>query len=100
MKTGTTNVIILTNHVETRCIAHRVSTKSQSKCANENSFGPQSKNLASIMRKFKSAVTIRARKIDNGFSWQSKFYDHIIRTDIELFRIRNYIRNNPDKWNC
>jgi len=50
------------------------------------------------MRGFKSAVTIRARKIDNGFSWQSKYYDHIIRTNIELFRIKNYIINNPGKW--
>jgi len=60
---------------------------------------PQSKNIASVMRGFKSAVTIRARNIDGGFAWQSNYYDHIIRTNTELTRIRNYIKNNPGKWN-
>ncbi|GAB4220176.1 MAG TPA: transposase [Spirochaetota bacterium] len=31
--------------------------------------------------------------------WQSRFYDHIIRNEYELNIIRNYIINNPKKWN-
>ena len=31
------------------------------------------------------------------FSWQRSFHDRIIRNDMELFRIRSYIRNNPSK---
>ena len=30
--------------------------------------------------------------------WQSRFYDHIIRNDESLKRIRNYIVNNPKSW--
>jgi len=30
--------------------------------------------------------------------WQRNYYEHIIRNDQELFAIRNYIRNNPLKW--
>ena len=30
--------------------------------------------------------------------WQSRFYDHIIRDDASLHRIRNYIVNNPKSW--
>jgi len=30
--------------------------------------------------------------------WQRDFYDHIIRDELELERIRNYIRRNPQMW--
>lgn len=72
---------------------HRVSTDN-----NQNNFGPQSKNLASIIRGFKSAVTINARQIRADFAWQPRYYDHIIRNDESFWRISNYIKNNPLKW--
>jgi len=34
----------------------------------------------------------------SSFSWQPRFYDHIIRADGSLDRIRDYIINNPAKW--
>lgn len=63
-----------------------------------NKFAPQSNNLASIIRGYKSAVTVGARKIIPGFAWQPRFYDHIIRNETELNRIREYIANNPQNW--
>jgi REP element-mobilizing transposase RayT len=55
-------------------------------------------SLSTIIRSFKSAVTIGARKINPNFEWQSRFHDHIIR-DVQSFeRIRNYIINNPANW--
>ncbi len=63
-----------------------------------NKFGPQSKNLASIIRGFKSGVTINARKIHTDFAWQPLYHDHIIRNDNSFQNIRNYIINNPLKW--
>lgn len=30
--------------------------------------------------------------------WQRNYYEHIIRSDQELNRIREYIQNNPLKW--
>jgi putative transposase len=30
--------------------------------------------------------------------WQRNYYEHVIRNDIELLRIREYIHNNPLKW--
>lgn len=78
---------------------HRVSTTTTMTTDNvKNQFGPQSKNLASIIRGFKSAVTINARKINAGFAWQPRFHDHIIRNDKSFERISNYIINNPAKW--
>jgi uncharacterized protein (TIGR00252 family) len=33
-----------------------------------------------------------------GHLWQRSFYDHIIRNDEGLNRIREYIQNNPQRW--
>ena len=32
------------------------------------------------------------------FEWQRSFYDHIVRDDRDLMRIRSYIENNPANW--
>lgn len=58
-----------------------------------------SKNLSSLVRGFKGAVTRRAQ--ENGFSdfaWQKSFHDSIIRNQKELTAIRKYIKNNPSQW--
>ncbi len=64
----------------------------------KNKFGPQSKNLASILRGFKSAVTTFARINNINFDWQPRFHDHIIRTDESFQRISKYIANNLANW--
>lgn len=32
------------------------------------------------------------------FHWQKSFYDHVIRNEKELMEIREYVLNNPKKW--
>lgn len=75
---------------------HRVSTHNMQSTLNK--FGPQSKNLSSIMRGFKSSVTRQARKLNIEFGWQPRYHDHIIRSYEEFIRISNYIINNPANW--
>lgn len=87
---------VSTDHHRTDAM-HRVSTNDDVNDAH-NSFGTQSKNLASIIRGFKSAVTVAARTIDPTFQWQARFHDHIIRNDDSLQRITDYIRHNPERW--
>ncbi len=57
--------------------------------------------LGGIMRAFKSLSALAANRIlpyrRNPF-WQRNYYEHIIRNDDELHHIRDYIRNNPDRW--
>ena len=65
---------------------------------NTNKFGPQSKNLGSIIRGFKSSVTTQAKKLNIEFGWQERFHDHIIRNHDELIRISNYIVSNVANW--
>ena len=61
-------------------------------------FGPQSGNLASVVRGIKSAVTKYAIEHGIPFTWQSRYHDHIIRNQLEMNRIADYIQNNPMKW--
>ena len=65
-----------------------------------NQFGPQRKNLVSIIRGFKIGVTTRARKINPEFAWQSRYHEHIIRNNASFERIYNYIISNPEKWDA
>lgn len=83
------NVETQYKNVETRCVAS---------LRNGNKFQPQSKNLASIVRGFKSSVTSFARKNDIPFDWQTRYYDRIIRDSSEFEAISNYIINNPKNW--
>ena len=76
---------------------HRVSTINPEN-EFQNKFGIQSKNLSSIIRGVKSAVTIYAKNMEIDFEWQPRFYDHVIRTESKLIRIRKYIIENPQKW--
>ncbi len=76
---------------------HGVSTTTI-KTPTKNKFGPQIKNLGSIVRGFKSSVTTFATKNNIVFGWQERFHDHIIRSHDEYLRISNYIINNPANW--
>ena len=52
-----------------------------------------------IINQYKRICTINARKIDRDFAWQSRFYDRIIWNMNAFNNIRQYIVNNPLKWN-
>ena len=52
--------------------------------------------LGAILNQFKSISTKRIRRAGiNVFAWQPRFFDHIIRSEDALSRIRTYIQNNP-----
>lgn len=58
-----------------------------------------SNSLGAIIGQFKSICTKRIKFIgSSNFSWQSRFYDRIIRNETELLNIRRYIELNPLKW--
>lgn len=61
-------------------------------------FGPQSKNLGSVIRGIKSAVTRFANENNIPFAWQSRYHDHIVRNQDEMNRIAEYIETNPIRW--
>ena len=57
--------------------------------------------LARVIRAFKSisAIAINQHFHRQGNPvWQRNYYEHIIRTEEDLNRIRQYIQDNPDNW--
>jgi REP element-mobilizing transposase RayT len=58
-------------------------------------------SIPTIVRSFKSAVTKRINELRNTPGapvWQRNYYEHIIRNEESLNRIRKYIANNPTQW--
>ena len=66
-------------------------------------FGkPVAASLATIVRSFKSAVSKRVREelgAANLPVWQRSYFEHVIRDEDSLNKIRNYIWENPIHWN-
>jgi REP-associated tyrosine transposase len=58
-------------------------------------------SLGAIVRSFKSAVTKRYNERHPGLRialWQRNYYEHVIRNEPSLIRIRDYIATNPARW--
>ena len=56
-------------------------------------------SLGEIIRAFKGATTHYIRtKLRPDFAWQEDYYEHIVRNDKDLDRIRKYIFDNPVRW--
>ena len=93
--------VIMPNHVHGIVIINdSVETRDRVSLQNNEKFGNPLKNsLPLIINQYKGSIT---RNIHNSgfpsFHWQPRFYDHIIRNDVDLHRILSYIKNNPLKW--
>jgi REP element-mobilizing transposase RayT len=60
-----------------------------------------SQTLGAIVRGFKSTTAKQINlicAIPGVPVWQRNYYEHVIRNDTDLRRIRAYIRNNPPQW--
>lgn len=62
--------------------------------------GLEKGSIPSLITGFKSSVTksVRLRELGSESPWQRGYYEHIIRDEQELMRIREYIALNPKKW--
>jgi REP element-mobilizing transposase RayT len=51
------------------------------------------------VRAFKAATTRQMHFLGTyDFRWQRNYYEHVIRNEDELDRVRQYILDNPAKW--
>lgn len=67
----------------------------------ESFAAPVVGSLATVIRSFKSAVSKRINHLrDNPGTpvWQRNYYERVIRDERELNSIRQYIDDNPAKW--
>lgn len=66
----------------------------------ESSTG-STKSISEIIRGFKT-FSVKAINKERGLRgvpvWQRNYYDRIIRNELELDRVRQYIINNPHNW--
>ena len=95
---------IVNTHVDTHGRAYQQSTT-------KSNFIRKPKSISSFIAGFKSAINskiddyIDKHNLDipkynrNNHFFQSNYHDHIIRNDVSFQRIKNYIINNPLKWN-
>ena len=55
--------------------------------------------IGEVVRAFKAASARRIRTTTiPAFAWQRSYYEHIVRDDRSLERIRDYIATNPQQW--
>jgi len=63
--------------------------------------GPAKRSLGAFVGGFKSAVTKgvnQIRQTPGVAVWQRNYFEHVIRNESALNRIREYILNNPAHW--
>lgn len=63
--------------------------------------GTKPGSLSAIIQNFTSITSRkinRIRKTPGEKMWQRNFYDRIVRNEKELYNLRNYIIDNPLKW--
>ncbi len=92
-------IVILTDDGGRRGTLQRAPT--QCAPATERFGQPTPGSIPTIVRLFKSATTKRINDMRGtpGLPvWQRNYYEHIIRDDESLRRIRQYIRDNPVHW--
>ena len=92
--------VIMPNHVHGILIFNvsAGTVETQNLASSGGTFGPQSRNLGSVIRGFKIGVTKAAKKAHVDLAWQPRYYEHIIRNEYSLAKIRKYIKDNPGQW--
>ena len=59
------------------------------------------RSLGALVAGFKAATTSHVNRLAGTPGvpvWQRNYYEHIIRSDKELERVRQYIAENPGRW--
>jgi len=55
--------------------------------------------LSQIVGSYKAGVSrICHAKGISGFAWQSRFHDHVLRSNASVNAVREYIEHNPRNW--
>ncbi len=95
--------VVMPNHVHgIVIITHHPGRDVRTNIPTDNYYSrisPRRGSLGVIIRSYKATVTALCRR--NGFHdfvWQRGYYDHIIRNEKSLMRIREYIASNPQRW--
>lgn len=94
--------VIMPNHLHliVKIDSDGVKRKESLNCKNKEMQKISNKQglLSTVICGFKQSVKRFALLNKISFDWQTRFHDHIVRNEIELEYIAEYIRNNVFKW--
>ncbi len=82
-------------------LTHTVGANGNSPLTNVSTQRMKPRSLSSLVVGFKASVTKRInviRQLDHVPVWQRNYYEHIIRDENSLQKLRQYINDNPLSW--
>jgi REP element-mobilizing transposase RayT len=92
------DAIIHSDDVNQSDAINRVSTENRIGGITGENNPMLSDNLSRAIRWYKGKTTFQCHSVHADFTWQTRFHDHIIRDENEYWKIREYILNNPKRW--
>ena len=99
--------VVMPNHVHGIVVMRSEANKEGGVGAHGRAPLPQSflhrapRSLGSYVAGFKATATTQINQLrgtPGAAVWQRNYYEHIIRTDEDLSRIREYVISNPLNW--
>ena len=93
--------VVMPNHVHGILVLNDVGAGFKPAPTTQPSHPYKRHGLPEIVRGFKtfSAKRINRLRSSPGIPvWQRNYYEHVIRSEAELGRVREYIQNNPAQW--
>ena len=99
---GLDTFIVMPNHLHGIIILTGES-RGDSRCRDDSRIAPTNKRkpIGRLVGAFKTVSTKQINKIRNTPGervWQRNYYEHVVRDENELKKIREYIINNSCKW--
>jgi len=92
---------MMPNHIHGIIIIHSAQSRCHPPHRSREFAKPIAGSLSTIIGSYKAGVTRKVRAARLHYSrhlWQPRFYDHIIRDDIDFYLTRQYIELNPLFW--
>jgi REP element-mobilizing transposase RayT len=95
--------VIMPNHLHTVFFLqnHEWATQRVAPTMETSPGGPAPCSVGAIIGQFKSQATKRIKssgRIPIEHLWQRNYYEHVVRDEDDLNRIRQYIEDNPANW--
>jgi len=93
--------VVMPNHIHGIIVLPDSAHPPNARPSTERFGKPVAGSLPTIVRAFKSAVARRISRLPGAGGtavWPANYYEHIIRDEAELARVREYIVNNPARW--
>ncbi len=99
---GVDAFVVMPNHVHSVLLIHDVGATHASPLPHRpHHSGPQPRSVGAVVGAFKSAASRRINALRHTPGtpiWQRNYYEHVVRNDRDLERIRVYIQDNPANW--